>query len=143
MRPKPFAGLLLVTSLCLPLVVGMTPSAFAQSDLSHLTPAQTITPADLSKIELDYYKTLDSEAAKDFIATRSYVRLAKQVVDKKLQPSKFPPQKPHGFSVKYLLPDDPTVLNQALGEYLAATLKVNPQALDALGRATTNKTPGK
>lgn len=31
--------------------------------------------------------------------------------------------KPNGFSVQYLLPDDPPVINQALGLALAARMK--------------------
>jgi hypothetical protein len=97
----------------------------------------------MTNTELDYYKTLDSEAANGSIITRSYVRLAKQVLDHKLSPLKFPPQKPAGFGAKYLLPDDPTDLNQALADHLTAKLKANPAALNALGRAAKDKEPGK
>jgi hypothetical protein len=119
MRLKFIARSLFVAGFWLPLAQ-MTDSAFAQSGTSHLTAAQTISPADMTKTELDYYRTLDSEAGKSFIVTRSYVRLAKQVVDHKLPPLNFPPRKPEGFTVKYLLPDDATALNQALGDYLTA-----------------------
>ena len=128
MRPKLIARILFVAGFWLPLAQ-MTHSAFAQSDSLHLTPAQTISPADMTKTELDYYRTLDSEAGKSFIVTRSYVRLTKQVVDHKLPPLNFPPRKPEGFTAKYLLPDDPTVLNEALGEYLKAKLTADPRAL--------------
>ena len=122
MKREIFARFLVGAVFCLPFAL-TSASAFAQSDASHLTLAQTISSADMTKTELDYYKTLDGQAAKDFIVTRSYVRLAKQEVDHKLPPLKFPPRKPGGFTVKYLLPDDPSVINQAIGDYLAAKMK--------------------
>jgi hypothetical protein len=134
MRSKLVAGILFGAGFWLPLAQMVT-SAFAQCDSSHLTPTQTISPADMTKTELDFYRTLDSKAGRSFIVTRSYVRLAKQVVDHKWPPLKFPPQKPEGFTLQYLLPDDPTVINQALGAYLAAKLTADPAALDAIGRA--------
>ena len=100
-------------------------SAVAQSESSRLTPAQTIGRSDMTKVELDFYQTLGGQAAEDFIVTRSCVRLAQQEIDHKLPPLKFPARKPNGFSVKYLLPDDPSVINRALGDYLAARMKLD------------------
>jgi len=72
-----------------------------------LARSQLVTPADLTPIELDYYnKATDPEVKKNFIITRSYVRIAQKVVDKKIPPEAFPVTKPAGFSVQYLLPDD-------------------------------------
>ncbi len=84
-----------------------------------MTPAQTVTPAELTPKELEYYQTLDAAAAKDFIATRSYVRLCQQVLDHKL-PALQLPDKPAGFSVKYLLPTEANIINRALAEQIAA-----------------------
>ena len=120
MRPELFTRILFIGSICM--LLGQMPHpVFAQTP-SHLTPAQTISPADMTKTELDYYRTLDSAAGQSFTVTRSYVRLAKQVLDHKLPPLSFPPGKPDGFTVAYLLPDEPSIINEALGEYLKAKL---------------------
>jgi len=85
-----------------------------------LARSQLVTPADLTAIELDYYnKTTDPEVKKNFIITRSYVRIAQKLVAKKIAPEDFPVAKPTGFSVQYLLPDDAHVINEALGLALA------------------------
>lgn len=89
-----------------------------------LARSQLVTPADLTPIELDYYnKATDPEVKKNFIITRSYVRIAQKVVDKKIPPEAFPVTKPAGFSVQYLLPDDSHVINEALGLALGKSLQ--------------------
>jgi len=78
----------------------------------------------VSRQKLDYYnKATDPEVKKNFIITRSYVRIAQKVVDKKIPPEAFPVTKPAGFSVQYLLPDDSHVINEALGLALGKSLQ--------------------
>jgi hypothetical protein len=89
-----------------------------------LARSQLVAPADLTAIELDYYKkATDPEVKRNFIITRSYVRIAQKVVAKKISPEEFPVAKPAGFSVQYLLPDDAHVINEALGLALAKSLQ--------------------
>jgi hypothetical protein len=89
-----------------------------------LEPSQLITPANMTPVELDYYnKATDPSVKKNFIATRSYVRLAQKVVDKTM-PAEQLPNKPVGFSVQYLLPDEPTVINQAIGLSVAKLMEI-------------------
>ncbi len=110
------ARFLSVASLCFPLLVQ---PALAQAGGSQLTSAQTVKPADFTPTERDYYQKLDAAAAKSFIATRSYVRLCQQVLDRKL-PALHLPEKPADFTVKYLLPGEANVINRALAEYVVA-----------------------
>jgi hypothetical protein len=97
------------------------------------TPAFAVSPSDLrppmTSQESAYYDTIkaDSSAAQSFLITRAYVRMAQAVADGSLSPLSFPSQKPAGFTVKYLLPDEPSVINKALGMYLEATLKADPK----------------
>jgi hypothetical protein len=114
------ARLLFAASLCLPLLAA---PAFAQSSAPKMTTAQLVKPAGLTPTERSYYKKLNAAAAKSFIATRSYVRLCRQVLERKLLALQLP-QKPVGFNVKYLLPEDPNIINRALGEQSA--VKRNP-----------------
>jgi hypothetical protein len=117
------ARLLVAASLCLPLLASAAP-AFAQSVGVQLTAAQMVKPADFTAEERDYYRTLGPAAAKSFIATRSYVRVCRQVVEHKL-PALRLPNRPAGFNVKYLLPEDPNIINRALGEYIIAKQSPN------------------
>jgi hypothetical protein len=107
--------------------VGLQAATIAASNnarADELDRSQLVTPADLTAIELDYYnKATDPEVKKNFIITRSYVRIAQKVVDKKIPPEAFPVTKPAGFSVQYLLPDDAHVINEALGLALAKSLQ--------------------
>lgn len=112
------AKLLFAASLCW-LALVPPGAAFA----SQMTAAQMVKPADFTAEERDYYRKLAPAAAESFIATRSYVRLCRQVLGRKL-PAIQLPDRPAGFNVKYLLPEDPTVINRAVGEHLAA--KANP-----------------
>jgi len=129
MRANVLARSLAAAALCLPLLA-LVQSAPAQSAGRQMTAAQMITPADFTPTERDYYKTLDAAAAKNFIATRSYVRLCRLVLEHKL-PALQLPEKPAGFTVKYLLPDDPSIINRALGHQLAAKQNPNHSALRA------------
>ena len=124
MKRVDFARLAAGAALCASWAM-TEPSAVAQSESSRLTPAQTISRSDMTKVELDFYQTLNGQAAEDFIVTRSYLRLAQQEIDHKLPPLKFPARKPDGFSVKYLLPDDPSVINRAIADYLTAKMKLD------------------
>ncbi len=104
------AGLLAV-SLC-------AAPAKAQADAAHpMSAAQTIAPADLAPDEVAFYQTLDPSAAHDFLVTRSWYRLCRQVVEHRLPAAQLP-DKPAGFSVKYLQPTDPNYINRALGMQL-------------------------
>ena len=92
------------------------------------TAALALSPADLKPAmtsdESSYYETIkgDPAAAQSFLVTRDYVRKAQAVVDGALPPLSFPAKKPHGFTAKYLLPDDPAVINNALGMYDTAIM---------------------
>ena len=98
-------------------------------------PALALSPSDLKPAmtaeESDYYDTIkaDPSAAQSFLVTRDYVRKAQAVVSGSLPPLSFPGKRPAGFTVDYLLPDDPSTINEALGMYLAAALKANPHFL--------------
>jgi hypothetical protein len=78
-----------------------------------------VKPADLTPQELSYCQTLNPTAASDFLVTRSYVRLCQQVLDHMLPAAQLP-DKPVGFSAKYLLPTDPNVINRALADPIVA-----------------------
>src|ERR1700757_4086168 len=97
----------LLTSLCLMSLFATAAFALSPSDL---------TPPMTSQ-ESAYYETIkdDPTAGESFLVTRDYVRKAEAVVNGSLAAASFPPQKPKGFTVKYLLPDDPAVINKALG----------------------------
>jgi hypothetical protein len=106
-------------------------AAFALSTSIGPTPAQTLSssqivkPAELTQKEGDYYRTLsDPEVAKNFLLTRSYVRLCQQVIDHKL-PAIQLPDKPLGFSVRYLLPWEATLINAAISESIVAGVKAD------------------
>jgi hypothetical protein len=131
------ARILLAVSVCLPLLASAQ-LASAQSGGSQLTPAQTVKPDDFTPIERNYYQNLDATAAKSFIATRSYVRLCQQVLDHKLAALQLP-DKPAGFTVKYLLPGEPNVINRALADYLVA--KQNPNHAASARAAPFEMTP--
>ena len=80
-----------------------------------MTDAQMITPTQMTAQELAYYNTItDPEMKGEFIKTRSYVRLCKQVVDKTF-PAELLPPIPVGYNPQFLLPDDPSTINVAQG----------------------------
>jgi hypothetical protein len=88
-----------------------------------LTPAQIVKPADLTAQESAYYQKLtDQEVKKNFIETRSYVRLCQQVLDHRLPAAQLP-DKPLGFSVRYLLAGEANVINSAIAESIIAGAK--------------------
>lgn len=82
MNAKNLARLFLCVCLLLPLPA-LPQSSAPQSGGTPLTPAQLIKPADLNPQELTFYQTLDPAAASDFLVTRSYVRLYRQVQNKR------------------------------------------------------------
>ena len=101
------------------LLFGIASPAFGQT----LTDRQLIKPGELTQKESDYYQKLtDPEIAKNFLITRSYARLCQQVIDHKLPPRELP-DKPLGFSARYLLTGEATMINTAIAESLAADLK--------------------
>jgi hypothetical protein len=119
-----------VAMACLALQVptmAQTKSAF------ELAPSQILKPADLTPDELAYYNgATDPVIKKNFIITRSYVRLAEKIVAKEIPAWQFPGRKPDGFSAKFLLPKDPSVINEALGICLQAKFTAcleNPNSL--------------
>ena len=99
----------LASSVCLLLAAGAPPTRAQAGGPLPLTPAQTLRPADLTPVEMDQYRTLDPAAAKDFIATRSYVRLCSRVVDGTL-PAMQLPARPAGFKADDLLGRTPPSL---------------------------------
>jgi hypothetical protein len=94
-----------------------------------LAAAQLVQPADFTKQEQDYYARLTGDDAKNFIITRSYVRLCEQVVERKLPAAQLP-DRPAGFTVRYLLPEDPTVTNRALAYQIQAAHGEPPTSLE-------------
>jgi len=107
----------------------MDPAATAQVltpipvyDVNAMTPDEIVGRDQLTDEERQYYDTLkDPVAAQAFLMTRSYVRVCQRIVDHTLPATQLPP-KPPGFSVAYLLPDDPHIINDAEGEYLKIAL---------------------
>lgn len=92
-----------------------------------MAPSQMLQSSDLTPQELDYYNKLtDSEVAKNFIATRSFVRLCQKVVDETM-PAEQLPDKPLGFSVRYLLAGEATMINRAISDSIVAMCKSNPK----------------
>jgi len=88
-----------------------------------LSPSQLISPADFTPQEAAYYaKLTDPDVAKNFIATRSYVRLCKAVLDKTM-PAEQLPDKPMGFSVRYTLPGEVQIINNAIAASIVAQAK--------------------
>jgi hypothetical protein len=92
-----------------------------------LAPTQLLKPEDLTPKELDFYqKAADPEVAKNFIITRSYVRLCQKVTDKQMAAEQLP-DKPLGFSAHYLLAGEATMINHALSDSIVAMCKTNPK----------------
>jgi hypothetical protein len=88
-----------------------------------MTPAQVLNPSDLSPDELAYYKTLtDPATIKSFIDTRSFVRLCQTVVNHELPIEQFP-VKPLDFNPSFLLPGEADIVNEAIGDAAAFSLK--------------------
>jgi hypothetical protein len=90
-----------------------------QPVLAQLAAVQVLSPTDLTTEEADFYKSLDAVEARRFLATRSYVRMCYQVEEGKL-PAIQLPARPPGFDIQYLLPQDPTVINRAVADYIVA-----------------------
>jgi hypothetical protein len=117
---KRFGSNATIAIACFCLITATVAIGVARAE--ELAPSLLVKPADLTPVERDYYdKATDPQVKKNFIITRSYVRLAQKVVAKTMAPEAYPAAKPNGFSVQYLLPDDPHVLNEALGLALAKT----------------------
>jgi hypothetical protein len=91
-----------------------------------MAPSQILKPSELTPKELDYYNKLsDPDVAKNFIITRSYVRLCEKVIDREM-PAEQLPDKPLGFSVRYLLAGEATMIDRALSDSIVAMCKTNP-----------------
>jgi hypothetical protein len=109
-----------VKSLFLVLITCLAVQAPSNVTAQDMTPSQMIRPSDLTPQELAYYNKLtDSEVAKNFIASRSYVRLCQKVVDNAM-PAEQLPDKPLGFSVRYLLPGEANMINRAISASIVA-----------------------
>jgi hypothetical protein len=122
MRTRPSLKYLYLLIACLALQI---PAMGAAENAGALSPAQLLKPDDLTPKELDFYKKLtDPEIAKNFIITRSYVRLCQKVNDKKMPAE---PDKPLGFSAHYLLSGEATMINHALSDSIVAMCKTNPK----------------
>jgi hypothetical protein len=107
-------SLLVVLIACLAV---QAPSKVAAQDI---TPSQMLRPSDLTPQELEYYNKLtDPEVAKNFIATRSYVRLCQKVLDKAMLAEQLP-DKPLGFSVRYILAGEANMINRAISASIVA-----------------------
>ena len=121
MPPSGLSRFLVAACVCAQILVSTAPT-LAKSGGLQLTAMQTLSPADFTQIEQDYFQKLDGSAAKNFIATRSYVRICQKVVDHKL-PALQLPDKPLGFSSNYLLPGEEVVINKAIEASLVALMK--------------------
>jgi hypothetical protein len=95
-------------------ILASAPMAIGAERVVPMAASQIITPKDFTPVEADYFKTLDGDAAKAFLVTRSWVRLAVAVVEGRLPALQFP-DKPTSFSIKYLLPTDANYINRAIG----------------------------
>lgn len=115
------------------LVLFLPVALFALSGLpalaQALSAAQLVDPGDFTQQERDYYAKLTGDDAKNFIITRSYVRLCEEVVEHKLPAAQLP-DKPIGFTVRYLLPEEPTVINRALAYSIEAANGKTPSSLE-------------
>jgi hypothetical protein len=87
---------------------------------SQLAPDQILHPSEFSSTELASYRALtDTTAASNFIATRSYVRVCRQVADEKLSGMRLP-SKPPGFRSRYLYPGDEELIDKCVTASIAA-----------------------
>ena len=88
-----------------------------------MTEAQMITPAQMDAQELAFYNRITDPRQKDeFIKTRSYIRLCKQVLAKTLPVAQMI-EKPLGFSTAYELPGDEDIANAVSKAQVALELK--------------------
>jgi hypothetical protein len=86
--------------------------------------AAALTPGDLSPQEQQLYATFKANptSAQNFLITRDYVHQAQATVSNPSNAASFP-DKPAGFSVRYLLPGDKDIINQAVSLSVAAMAK--------------------
>ena len=84
-------------------------------------PALALTQNDLTSDERQAYQAVqaDPTAARNFLATRDYMRKAKAVVGGSLAASQLP-AKPKGFNSRYLLAGDEDIIDQAVTLSVAA-----------------------
>jgi hypothetical protein len=103
-------------------------SSAQSTNTTELTASQTVSVADLTPKELAYYKTItDPEVARSFIITRSYVRLCQSVMERKM-PAEQLPDKPLGFSARFVLPSEVTMINDAIADSIVAACHADPKA---------------
>lgn len=104
-------------SLVLPLAL----LAALASSAAALTP-DNLDPA-LSAKEQKKYDSLvgNPQEAQSFLITRDYVRKADKVNKGVIPARSFPPQRPTGFTPRYLLPEDALTINDALSKYLLSS----------------------
>jgi hypothetical protein len=113
---------------CLAAISAGLALASGASAATILRPGQTLKLAELTPEERAYYDNLvgGPRIQKAFLATRTYVRLCQEAVSGEL-PAIQLPDRPDGYDSKYLLPDEPVMLNRALVVQLIAK--------DCLGQA--------
>ncbi|HEX4048820.1 MAG TPA: hypothetical protein VH309_13335 [Elusimicrobiota bacterium] len=95
--------------------------------------AHALQPGDLSPAltaqESKYYQGIQSDptASQNFLITRDYARKAKFVTDhpKDINAAANLPDKPLGFSARYLLPGEATMINDALSLSIIAGMKTS------------------
>jgi hypothetical protein len=104
------------------LIAKNNPAEAAYPHVLELTDAQRLKPDDLDAQELAEFKMLSGEDAADFLETRSYVRVCRQYLDRKL-PKADLPDKPLGFNPRYLLSGEKAVVNDAISQSLAGSLE--------------------
>lgn len=116
-RSPPRSGIL----ACLAAACACLALASSASGGALLRPGQTLKQAELTPEERAYYDKLvgGPRIQRAFLATRSYVRLAQEVVSGEL-PAIQLPDRPDDFDSKYLLSDETVMLNRALVVQLTA-----------------------
>lgn len=90
-----------------------SPGARAQADSPPMSATQIIGANQLTPDEANFYRTLDPAAQQDFLITRSWYRLCREVVEHRLAIAQLP-DKPAQFKAKYLQPTDVNYINRAI-----------------------------
>jgi hypothetical protein len=121
-RLKTFCAILVA---CLALQVP-TKGVAQSAGGSVLASSQILKTADLTPDELYYYnKISEPEVAKNFIITRSYMRICQNIIDNKI-PADQLPSRPTGFSAKYLFDGDDDIISAAIKRAISAKLSKCP-----------------
>jgi hypothetical protein len=91
--------------------------------------ARALTPAQLTPDEQTVYDGLknDPDAAKNYLATRGFLKLCEQVAARKLAAIKLPRQ-PANYDTQYVTDEEQAVVDQAVLKYVSARINSPRQA---------------